>query len=953
MKPNLHRTPLLVALGAFLIYLLTLSSGLTVSNLELAAKIAGWDWQPMIGSPLVWLFSLPLRILPGAWVPLATNVFAAACAAIILGIVARTVELLPPLRPLQKMTGWKPRLPALLAAIVCGLEINFWQNATGGMVEMVELLPLVVAIWCLLEYHAGSDERWYYAAVFVWGLGMAENWMMIIGLPLFIACLVWLRPLSFVRYKFVLTLVGLGLAGFSIYALLPLVNGLSPNSPWNFTDAWYYSLRATKHLLLVVYSEFWRGHRLMALSVLIFYFGPVLFCLIQLRGEEVPNEYKSDVERAQIWFFRITTAALLLICLWQAFNPVPGPRGILKQQLGMALPLLSFNYLNGLVVGFLAGRLLLMKHEKTSSTRNRRAGSKLTKTLAGVVPRVIAGLLLVTAAALVARNLGVVMTINRHPLTEFGEMAVRSLPSGGGIVMSDFPDRLVTFQAARARHGNVGNWLAVDLQSLPAPAYRERLQKQHPGSWLLSTNRHNLDPAEVPALIQGLARTNRLVYLHPVFGDAAELFNFEPIGPIFELKPFPTNSISPPPVSALAITRNESVWDALTQEIELLQQAGQDNKPVAVKWIEGKLQLDSNVPGEITLLRNWYSTSLNTWGVDLQRAGHLPAAQRRFTQAVELNTNNWIARANLYSNSNLQSGARMDIADVDNLASLLGNIQNFSLSLGQFGPVDEPTFCYILGNVYAQAVLPRLALQNLERAAKLAPDVVAPRLALASLYTHYGMVDLASNSISQLYSQIKALPEASEIEASLRFLEANNFLTQSNFTGARQILGSLLQQHPGDETLEKSVLQTYMSMGDFTNAERIVNLLLEQQPDNVSALLAKSGILLQTGRPGDAISVLNSILAVTNCIPARLNRAIAYSQTTNYAAAEADYLQLQSLSTNSFFVNLGLGDIALHRNNTNLAVQYFTQCLSNAPKASAGWNLARARLDAIASPHAH
>src|SRR5215469_6716963 len=100
MKPNLHRIPFLVVLGAFLIYLLTLGRGLTVSNLEVAAKTAGWDWQPMVGSPLVWLCSLPLRILPAAWVPLATNVFAAACGAIILGILARTVQLLPPLQPL-------------------------------------------------------------------------------------------------------------------------------------------------------------------------------------------------------------------------------------------------------------------------------------------------------------------------------------------------------------------------------------------------------------------------------------------------------------------------------------------------------------------------------------------------------------------------------------------------------------------------------------------------------------------------------------------------------------------------------------------------------------------------------------------------------------------------------------------------------------------------------------
>jgi tetratricopeptide (TPR) repeat protein len=951
MKFNLHRIPFLVALGAFLIYLLTLSRGITASNLELASKVAGWDWQPIVGSPLVWLCSLPLRILPAAWVPIATNVFAAACGAIILGLVARTVELLPPLRPLQAMGDWKSRLPALLAAVVCGMEINFWQSATGGMIEIVQLLPLVIAVWCLLEFRTNNQVRWLYAAVFVWGLGMAENWMMIPTLPLFVAGLVWVRPRNFLEYKFVLRLAGWGLAGFSIYALLPMVNGLSPNSPWDFGSAWLYSLKATKHLVLGVYLQFWRAHRLMAMAVIIFYFGPVLFCLMQLRAEQAPDEYKPWLERAQIWFFRGITAALLLVCLWQAFDPVIGPRGILKQQLGMALPLLSFSYLNALVVGFLTGRLLMMKHEEPSSLRIRRSDSKLPKTLAVAVPRALAVLLFVMAVTLAARNLGAVMLVNSHPLTEFGEMAARSLPSGGGIVMSDFPDKLVAFQAAETRHRNAGNWLAVDMHSLPAPAYRERLQKQHPGFWLLSTNRQQLTPVEIPALVQGLARTNRLFYLHPTFGDLAELFNFEPVGQIFELKPFPTNSISPPPVPASVIAQNESAWNALTPEIELLQHAGQHKEPVAVKWIEAKLHLNSDEPEEIILLKNWYSTGLNAWGVDLQRAGQLPAAQHRFTQALELTTNNWIARANLFSNTNLQSGTRMNITDVGDLAGLLGTMQKFSLSLEQFGPVDEPALCYILGNAYAQAALPRLALQNLERATELAPGVVAPRLALASLYTHYGMVDLASNSINQLHNQIKTLPAASDIETSLRFLEANNFLTQSNLAGVRQIFESMLQQHPADTTLERGIFQAYVSMGDYTNAERIVSRWLERQPDDISAQIARSGILLQTGRAGDAIPLLNRILAVTNSIPARLNRAIAYMKTTNYAAAEADYLELQSLAPDSFFVNLGLGDIALHKNNTNLAVQYFTQCLSNTSPASAGWNLARARLDAITSRH--
>jgi len=43
----LRRFPFQVALGALLFYALTLSHGVTVGNLALTAKVAGWDWRPL------------------------------------------------------------------------------------------------------------------------------------------------------------------------------------------------------------------------------------------------------------------------------------------------------------------------------------------------------------------------------------------------------------------------------------------------------------------------------------------------------------------------------------------------------------------------------------------------------------------------------------------------------------------------------------------------------------------------------------------------------------------------------------------------------------------------------------------------------------------------------------------------------------------------------------------
>src|ERR1019366_8826788 len=127
-----HRLPRFVALAALLVYGLTLSWGTTLNSLPMAAKVAGWDWQPMANEPLTWLLTLPLRCLPAGWIPVSLNLFFAICGALTLGLLARSIELLPWDCPPDENKKWIKRLPVLLACAVCGLEFNFWQEATAG-----------------------------------------------------------------------------------------------------------------------------------------------------------------------------------------------------------------------------------------------------------------------------------------------------------------------------------------------------------------------------------------------------------------------------------------------------------------------------------------------------------------------------------------------------------------------------------------------------------------------------------------------------------------------------------------------------------------------------------------------------------------------------------------------------------------------------------------------------
>src|ERR1035437_2689784 len=177
MANCLRKFPVQVALGALVLYGVTLSHGVTMNSLSLAAKVAGWDWTPMVGQPLLWLLTLPLHLLPAAGVIWSLNFSSAVLAALTLGLLARTIQLLPWDQPLENVSRLAGALPVLLACAVCGLEFSFWQEATATTGEMLDLLLLAVVLWLLLEYRVRRESRWLEAAALVWGLGMAENWL--------------------------------------------------------------------------------------------------------------------------------------------------------------------------------------------------------------------------------------------------------------------------------------------------------------------------------------------------------------------------------------------------------------------------------------------------------------------------------------------------------------------------------------------------------------------------------------------------------------------------------------------------------------------------------------------------------------------------------------------------------------------------------------------------------
>jgi tetratricopeptide (TPR) repeat protein len=949
MNKTTMRFPRLVAGAAFLAYALTVSRGVTLSSLPLASKVAGWDWLPMSNQPLTWLLTLPLHLLPGGWIPVVLNLLSAVLAALILGVLVRSIELLPWDCPPDENKTWMIRLPVLLACAVCGMEFNFWQQATAATGEMIDLLLLSAAIWCLLEYRVEKNPRWVNAAALVWGLGMAQNWAMLLTLPLFVAALIWLRGMRFFKLDFLVRMTLLGLAGFSIYALQPLANWLMPHSPWGFGSAWMATLRSTKTVVGTLYHQFWQSHRLMTGAVLLYFLVPTLPCFVRMKNEAAPNLSKLD--RFQIWIYRALRVALLLACLWLAFDPEIGPRQMMRQQLGVELPLLTFDYLNALGIAMLAGNLLFASQIQPQR-RARTAIKKFNSLLRRAAP-----LLLVAASALVvmgllARSLPAILLANRQPLQEYGALIERSLPASGGIVFGDDTVKMEVLQAALARRGEQRRWLVVNTRLLPEPEYRDALERKFPAGWISDQSRSELDWQNLIPLLNHLSHTNRLFYLQPEAGNFIfESFFPQPQEAVHELKHYETISYYGPPLLSRQIQENEKFWDdAWKNEFQPVSELTSHWPPAWTKIFPHRFGLAPVAPEQSQRMGRWFSAMLDLWGVELQRNGKFTEAHRRFEQSLALNANNAAVLVNLQSCTNLLAGKAMGLANPAQIAEQLKNIAQITQLINACGPFDEPAMCCVLGDACASAAWPRQALQQFDRATVLAPDAVTPKLAMAKIYSQYRMDVNVFEIVNQLRKKQTDSPAGLDLELELSVLEAKSWMSQTNPARANGILQSILQRHPDEAPVRQVVFKTYLAFGEYTNALELVDRQLAKEPDNATELNNKAGILIQTHNSAAAIPILNRALSFTNVPAIRLNRAIAYLETQDYPAAEKDFLLLENSYADKVSVEFGLAEIASQRHDTNAAIRHLELCLSNAPPESVTWQEARASLDALKNP---
>jgi tetratricopeptide (TPR) repeat protein len=970
--------PWIVAAGGLIAYLLTLNHWLALNSFTMppyagnslaeVSRVSGWSWQPALMEPLYWLATYPISFLPEARIPLALNLCAALCAAMVLWQLARTVAILPHDRTedqrqreknsfsiLGTRTNW---MPPIAAALVCGLQLSFWENATVASGEMLNLLLFAYVLRCLLEFRLDENERWLTKAVFVFALGITNNWGMVGYFPLLVAALIWLKRLSFFQAKFLGKMALVALAGLLMYLLLPIVASAKGNVDVSFWQALKYNIGSQKGLLSsITFNKqmlFLSDRPLWVLGL------PSLLPLLVM-SIRWPS-YFGDPSRLGValatLIFHFFHAVLFVVCMWVMLDPAFSPRNLL-----MGSPLLSLYYLYALAVGYLTGYFALVFGSKPSS--RQRPGLPSNAVVDAAVLAIIWAAVLMIPAALAYRNWPVIASINgtvkdkkQTPAREFAEAAVVGLPKEGAIVLSDDARKMAMARSALTEKGVASRYVFIDTQSLNWVDYHRFLARAYPKKFkdfVPADAKGQIEPSSLIQVLFYLAQSNAVYYLHPSFGYYFEAFWMEPKGLCYELHTYATNLVLAPPLSPAALKYNQEFWagadrNAVGRMLLASERLTKVSRKGFVDQLFKKARLEPQEPRDLYVIGSFYSRARNTWGVEMQKADDWKAGEGHFERALELNSGNLVAKMNLEYNQQRQSGAELSKELMESPEDFFGRYRSWDQLMNDNGPFDEPRFCFEQGRVFVRGNLYRQSAHQFQRVREMAPSHLQSRLWLAQVYVLTRQADGALEVIDEIRKNAGLLGAGRTNNLELMSIEGAALFIKGEPDKAIAVVEDYLGKNPQDEALLATATQLFMNNAQYTNALDLIDRQLRIQPDNPAVLVNKGFAFLQTARYEQAIPALTRALDLQTNTTSELyqsalfNRAIAYLQSGKLEDSERDYATLQKAFPTAYKLYYGLAEIAYRKQDTNAAVRQYNLYLANAPTNTAEAEFVRNRI---------
>lgn len=942
-----RRLPWIVAAGALVLYLITLNHYASFAGINSLSRVAGWEWRSNVVAPLQVLLTLPIRWLPIGIQLLALNFLAALAGALALGLLARSVALLPHDRTrgqrnversdysLLSITGaW---MPPVLAALVCGLQLTFWENAVVATGEAIDLLIFSWLVHTLLQYRLDSQERRLTWFAVVYGISVTNNFAMVSFFPAFLAAMVWIKGMEFFKWRFILRTLGCGLAGLLLYLVLPAIESSVNTSGYTFWELLRSNWGQQKYSILLM-------PRYIILLISLTSLLPILFI-----GIRWPAQF-GDISPVGNALTNLMTHLIhgifLVACSYVAFDPAFSPRHLG----GGIFPFLPLYYLGALTIGYCAGYFLLVFGAKPGPQAWQRPGPIRRAVNVAIVVLVWVSFAVVPAG-LLYRNLPVVLAGSGKAMERLTKETAKSLPPQGAIVFSDDVFRLNALNLELHRSSPGHKHVLVDTSSLPAPGYHRFLQKHFPDRWPKFNRepgvRTQFQPTDLISMLYQLSLSNSIVYLQPSFGYYFEYFYAKPRQMVYELKLYPTNSIGAPALTAAEVKQQDAYWRSIkSTEIDpLFKKATPFVKPRPGKDTPRPRTLDA-------YLCESYSRVLNHFGVEAQRAEALPLAAEYFDWAVQLNPASPAAYLNREFNKQWRETKQLNQKPSEGINDRLILYEgNWEAIIGLNGPVDQPYATSVLAETLRNNRNFRQAAHYFERTLRFDPDNRPAQVLLITSVVNSQLPNQGLDMIAKFrarHGQSISEPEEMELLRS----EAWARIGRNELPEAERLLLSAAARFPKSSSPWDTLVDVYFQLGRLTNAITTLDRQLQAQPDNQRALINYGAVNARLNKFAEAIPFYDRALKVApNDEIALFNRATAHSKLDRLEAAQKDFESLLNVAKSNYrtVALYGLGDIHFRKKNRQLSIGYFEDFIKASPEGAPEIAVAKEKIKLLES----
>ena len=904
--------PWLLALPFLALYLITRHPWYSVTSLAVTGDMGGLDGSWLYQKPGFALVTGFVRWLPVSVLPKVANTLAAFMGAGVLVLLGRCAYLLPRDRTREeriRSSGGEAEalgrwiwFPPILAVSLLGLQRTFWEHATAQTGELWDLLAFAWCIRCLLEYRADRQDKWFWRFSVVYGFAAVDNWAMYSFAPLFAVAILWMRGKEVFDFPFLVRLVGLGMIGFLLYLVAPMIGRIQAGSSISWGEAIHAQLVYQRSVLFGIP----RGRILLLALVNLL---PLVMLGIRWEGSS-----RTPIERiTTIMAVVMFHLAGLILGLITAFDLRFGPRQMVYLDPlagGVSVPLLTFHYCSALATAYFAGYFILVGGFRPS--RNWSNPGPVAAFLGRLGWAVCLLLAVGTPFAMVARNWSAVRSENQPYLQHLASGLREKLPAEGSVVLSS--DYLMhELLLATEPIGSVSKPnLYILTPKMPEVIYRRHLAdsaaaKAWPELRRVADARTNIANEFLSLWYRAVREDHAfLTYIGADF--LSEGVRQEPLALSVRARVASSEGTSGLVIRPDQVAEVVADWD---QRREAYRELNSERAPDS---------MTAQVASQLL------SRTANSVGAALQAAKDYSAARHLFEVAKEWDANNVSADVNLLANSDLSAGRSVG-------PTARRRMEGYSPSAlyVRSGSIEEPEALLSIGRELMLSDPPCMqsATGLFLRAKELDPSLTRASLAIIAVWLNRGFPQKALAEIAS----IEHRPDLKTDERLSIVRFRSGILTQLGRTDeVESTLEEAVEKLPNQIAPLDLLSSFYLEHRRLSKLAPVLGAWEHLDPTDSRPVLRRAMGLMLESKYLDAVPLLDTLLSRNPELEtARANRAMANLQLKKFDLAKRDFDRLLERAPNNYVYHAGAAQVSEQEHDEAGALSHWDAFLATAP----------------------